>query len=170
MSLPIIIFFFLAVLSIISAIMVITRKNPISSAMFLVFNFFVLAGIYLSLNAQFLAIIQILVYAGAIMVLFVFVIMLLNLGDEAKLVEKMNFRKLVRIILTITLIIQIIYILAYSLSGKNIPQSANSIQIGTVNEIGKQLFTIYLFPFEITSFLLLVAIIGAVVLAKKRFP
>jgi NADH-quinone oxidoreductase subunit J len=138
--------------------------------MFLVLNFFVLAGIYLTLSAQFLAIIQILVYAGAIMVLFVFVIMLLNLGDEEKLIEKMNFKKFVRIILSIALIIQIIYIISYFQVNQNIVQSSNAVSIGTVNEIGRQLFTAYLFPFEITSILLLTAIIGAIVLAKKRFP
>jgi NADH-quinone oxidoreductase subunit J len=133
-------------------------------------NFFILAGIYLTLSAQFLAIIQILVYAGAIMVLFVFVIMLLNLRDEEKLIEKLNFKKFIRILLSIGLIIQIIYILSYSQLSKNIPHSSNAAEIGTVNEIGRQLFTVYLFPFEVTSILLLASIIGAVVLAKKRFP
>jgi NADH-quinone oxidoreductase subunit J len=170
MNMELIFFFLLAFVSVISAILVITRRNPISSAMFLVLNFFVLAGIYLTLSAQFLAIIQILVYAGAIMVLFVFVIMLLNLGDEEKLIEKMNFKKFVRIILSLALIIQIIYIISYFQVNQNIVQSSNAVNIGTVNEIGRQLFTVYLFPFEITSILLLVAIIGAVVLAKKRFP
>jgi NADH-quinone oxidoreductase subunit J len=170
MNFEVIFFFFLALFSIITAILVITRRNPISSAMFLVLNFFVLAGIYLTLSAQFLAIIQILVYAGAIMVLFVFVIMLLNLGDEEKFVEKINFKKFVRIVLSLALIVQIIYILSYSQFSQNIKQSSNAVNIGTVNEIGHQLFTVYLFPFEVTSILLLASIIGAVVLAKKRFP
>jgi NADH-quinone oxidoreductase subunit J len=170
MNLEIIFFFLLAAFSIITAILVITRKNPITSAMFLVSNFFILAGIYLTLSAQFLAIIQILVYAGAIMVLFVFVIMLLNLRDEEKLAEKFNFKKFVRIILSIALIMQIIYIFFYAQIGRNIQQSPNSANIGSVNEIGRQLFTQYLFPFEITSILLLATIVGAVVLAKKRFP
>lgn len=170
MSFELIFFFILAILSIISALLVITRRNPIPSAMFLVLNFFILAGIYLTLSAQFLAIIQILVYAGAIMVLFIFVIMLLNLSDEEKLKEKMSMKKIIRIILSITLIAEIIYILGYSQVGQNINQSPESVKIGTVQEIGRQLFTTYLFPFEITSILLLAAIIGSVILAKKRFP
>jgi NADH-quinone oxidoreductase subunit J len=170
MSFELIFFFILAILSIMSALLVITRRNPIPGAMFLVLNFFILAGIYLTLSAQFLAIIQILVYAGAIMVLFIFVIMLLNLSDEEKLKEKMSMKKLIRIILSITLISEIIYILGYSQVGQNINQSPESVKIGTVQEIGHQLFTTYLFPFEITSILLLAAIIGSVILAKKRFP
>ena len=170
MNSELIVFFILAGLSIISALIVITRRNPVASALFLVFNFFVLAGIYLTLNAQFLAIIQILVYAGAIMVLFVFVIMLLNLSDEEKLIERITLKKLFRIFISIVFVFQIIYILFSMSFSRQIDPFVEYGKIGTVESIGRVLFTTYLFPFEITSILLLAAIVGSVVLAKKKFP
>jgi NADH-quinone oxidoreductase subunit J len=165
-----IIFFILAFFSVVTALMVITKRNPISSAMFLVLNFFILAGIYLTLNAQFIAIIQILVYAGAIMVLFVFVIMLLNLDNETKLKDNLDTSKIIKTILSFVMISLIIYIILYSRAGAVINNPGQSAKIGTVEQIGLQLFTNFLLPFEVTSLLLLSAIIGAVVLAKKRFP
>jgi NADH-quinone oxidoreductase subunit J len=170
MNIDYIIFFFLAFLSIASAIMVITKENPISSAMFLVFNFFILAGLYLTLSAQFIAIIQILVYAGAIMVLFIFIIMLLNLDNESKLKDSVDRGKIVKTFLAFVMIALIIYIILFSGAGTVITNSGQAAKIGTVEQIGFQLFTNYLLPFEVTSLLLLAAIIGAVVLAKKRFP
>ncbi len=170
MNIDYILFFFLASLSVITALMVITKKNPIDSAISLVFNFFILAGLYLTLNAQFIAIIQILVYAGAIMVLFVFVIMLLNLENETRLKDSLNYRKIIKAVLTIVMISLIIFIISNSGAGVLFTGSEQSVKIGTVEQIGFQLFTNYLLPFEITSLLLLSAIIGAVVLAKKRFP
>lgn len=171
MNIDYLLFFLLAFLSIITALLVITRKNPISSAMALVFNFFILAGIYLTLNAQFIAIIQILVYAGAIMVLFIFVIMLLNLENEEKLKDPLNIRKVFRILLAILLIVLLVYIFYNpNIIVMKSLINVNSVKIGTVEEIGSQLFTNYLLPFEVTSILILAAIIGSVVLAKKRFP
>lgn len=170
MNIDYLFFFLLAFLSVITAIVVISNKNPIASAMALVFNFFILAAIYLTLNAQFIAIIQILVYAGAIMVLFVFVIMLLNLENEEKLKDPLNTRKIFRIILALSMIFLIIYLFYFIDIGLHKTISESSIKIGTVEQIGYQLFTNYLLPFEITSILILAAIIGAIVLAKKRFP
>lgn len=94
MNLETLLFYILAAVSVVSAILVVTRRNPVTSALFLVLNFFTLGGLYLTLNAQFIAVIQILVYAGAIMVLFLFVIMLLNLGNIERLSEKISIRKM----------------------------------------------------------------------------
>ncbi len=163
-----ILFFVLAGLSIGSALMMVTRRSPVMSAIWLIVNFFALAGLYLTLQAQFIAVIQIIVYAGAIMVLFVFVIMLLNLGDEKKLTEKISSRKIVAAGLSAGVLLELLAILGFSnliFPGQN---AQRSLEIGTVESIGKELFTTFLFPFEITSVLLLVAIVGAVVLAKKK--
>ncbi|MCB2203890.1 NADH-quinone oxidoreductase subunit J [bacterium] len=151
----------------------ITRANPVNSALFLILNFISLAGIYLTLSAQFVAIIQILVYAGAIMVLVLFVIMLLNLEDEVPLRETMtkrHYASLLFALVTLGLIIEVIaWKGADSLAGFT-QQAPTSAEIGTVEHIGGVLFTRFVFPFELTSILLLAAMIGAVVLAKKRFP
>lgn len=165
MSLELILFFVLGILGIASAIVTISTKNPVISAMSLVFHFFMLAGLYLNLNAQFLAVMQVLVYAGAIMVLVVFVIMLLNLGDEEKLKEKFNLQKLLAIIFGIVLSLQF-SVMFFSVNSTQI-KNIKTINIGTVEKIGNELFTNYLFPFEAISLLLLVAIIGSVILAKR---
>ncbi|MGH2568312.1 MAG: NADH-quinone oxidoreductase subunit J family protein [Bacteroidota bacterium] len=148
--------------------MVITRRNPVFAALYLILNLFCLAGIYLTLHAQFIAVIQVLVYAGAIMVLFLFVIMLLNLGDEQRLTEKISARKIFAAGLSFGLLMEVIYIIGFV--DLTMPQGdfARGVDIGTVEYIGKELFTTFLFPFEVTSILLLAAIVGAVVLAKKR--
>ncbi len=106
MSLEIITFIILALIGLASALMLILQKNPVYSALLLITHFFALAGFYLLLNAQFLAVLQILVYAGAIMVLFVFVIMLLNLQNEEALKDPFNLRKIVASILGFVLVLQ----------------------------------------------------------------
>ncbi|MCI0706544.1 MAG: NADH-quinone oxidoreductase subunit J [Ignavibacteriae bacterium] len=168
MTLESILLYSLSVIFVGSAIMVITRRNPVISALYLILNFFCLAGLYLTLHAQFIAVIQVLVYAGAIMVLFLFVIMLLNLGDEQRLKEKISFTKIIAAGLGFGLLMELIYIVGFI----DVPMPAGDfskgVEIGTVEHIGKQLFTTYLFPFEITSVLLLAAMVGAVVLAKRR--
>lgn len=167
MSLNFLFFAVLAVLAVASAIATIGSKNPVASALALVFHFFMLAGLYLTLNAQFLAVIQILVYAGAIMVLVVFVIMLLNLRKEEDLKEKLNFRKWVGLALVGAFAVQLAAVLLVNYSGSQI-LPASSMTNGTAQAIGKELFTNYLFPFEAISLLLLAAIIGSVVLAKRK--
>lgn len=158
----------LSIVFVASALMVITRRNPVFATLYLILNFFCLAGIYLTLHAQFIAVIQVLVYAGAIMVLFLFVIMLLNLGDEQRLTEKMSARKIFAAGLSFGLLMEVIYIVGFFDVGLPPGDLQKGIDIGTVEYIGKQLFTTYLFPFEVTSILLLAAIVGAVVLAKKK--
>jgi len=168
--LELVLFYIFATVAVVSAILMITRRNPIMSVLYLIANFFALAGMYLLLHAQFLAIIQIIVYAGAIMVLFLFVIMLLNVGDEQQLKEKLGYQKFIAVGFSVGFALEILYLVQTSTGDQYFEQSPLAAEIGTVEFIGKQLFTKYLFPFEITSILLLAAIVGAIVLAKKRFP
>ncbi|MBI4427848.1 MAG: NADH-quinone oxidoreductase subunit J [Ignavibacteriales bacterium] len=161
-------FYALAVFAVLSALLVVTRRNPVMSALYLIVNFFCLAGLYLTLHAQFIAVIQILVYAGAIMVLFVFVIMLLNLGDERRLSEGISWKKIVAVGLCFALLLEIVYILLFAEASPGAMDIAKATEIGTVEYIGSQLFTKFLFPFEVTSVILTAAIVGAIVLAKRR--
>ena len=169
MTLESILFYILSAVAIASALLVVTRHSPVISALYLILNFFCLAGLYLTLHAQFIAVIQIIVYAGAIMVLFVFVIMLLNLGDERKLSEGMSYKKVIAVGLAAALLTELIYIIETSWIVLPASTVSQGTDIGTVEYIGLQLFTGYLFPFEVTSILLLVAIVGAIVLAKRKY-
>lgn len=172
MSIQFILFIILGAIAIASGIITVTNKNPLVSAFGLIVQFFMLAGLYLTLNAQFVAVIQILVYAGAIMVLVVFVIMLLNLGDDEALKEKFNTRKLIASIFSITLILLLSIILSSHISSEKITNlttyNTKVYESGSVNLIGDVLFNDYLLPFEVVSLLLLVAIVGAVLLAKRK--
>jgi len=162
-------FAILATIGIASAILLVLQKNPVYSALLLILHFMALAGLYLLLNAQFIAVLQILVYAGAIMVLFVFVIMLLNLQNEQALVDKFNIRKIVSFILGVVLFLQFaVFFLVKAKNDIDIKKSPDSIDAGSIQNIGEALFTTYLIPFEIASFLLLVAIIGSIFLAKRK--
>jgi NADH-quinone oxidoreductase subunit J len=160
----------LAVVTVITAILVIVQRNPVASAIYLIITLFSLAGVYLLLNAQFVAIIQVLVYAGAIMVLFLFVIMLLNLEKEKRLITRHRLQKVLGVFLGIILLAQIGMIfnsvLLEGSKGKFPPEKVAAL--GNTEVVARLLFTDYLLPFEITSVLLLVAIIGAIVLAKRQ--
>lgn len=169
MSIEAIIFFLVAISAIASAVMMVIQRNPVNSVLFMIVNFFCLAVVYLLLHAQFIAIIQILVYAGAIMVLFLFVIMLLNLGDESLLKEKMNFRKTVAYLLSGVILLELIIGVILPPNLFPLKQSTESVNIGSVESIGASLFQNYLLPFEAVSILLLATIVGVVVLAKKKF-
>ncbi|MCK6601796.1 MAG: NADH-quinone oxidoreductase subunit J [Bacteroidetes bacterium] len=160
-----ILFYITALVAIISGILVITGKSPVTSALSLVLNFFCIAFIYLMLEAQFLAIIQVIVYAGAIMVLFLFVIMLLNLQDDQTLFEKFDLKKGFAVLLTALFLLEILYILP---AGTNSSAGVSFPELGTVEAIGKYLFSEYLYPFEMISVVLLAAVVGAVVVAKKK--
>ncbi len=162
------VFYFLATVSAFSAVMMLLQRNPVNSALYLILNFFCLGGLYLTLNAQFIAVAHIIVYAGAIMVLFVFVIMLLNLGDDTRLREHLGLRMYLGIAFSVALLVELLYILGFSSANNFVQQSPLAAEMGTVEYIGKVLFTKFLFPFEVTSILLLAAIIGAVILAKKK--
>lgn len=164
-----ILFWVFAVLFVGSAIAMILQRNPVKGALFLVMNFFTLAGLYLLLKAQFVAVIQIIVYAGAIMVLFLFVIMLLNLGDESKLREKISLNKEIAMILSAAVLAVLVTIILEAVNVLPLPAPAEvANELGTVETIGKTLYTKYLFPFEITALVLISAVIGSVLLAKKK--
>ena len=173
MTIETIFFVILALTAIASAILLVTRVNPMHSALLLIVNFVALAGVYLTLHAQFVAIMQVLVYAGAIMVLVLFVIMLRNLQDEARRHDKRAWRQYSGAGLAVAVLAVLIPLLGGSGSfttealARAHPDPA---ALGTVENIGAVLFRDFLFPFEMASLLLLAAIVGAVVLAKKRFP
>ncbi len=169
MTLEEVFFYFLAAGAIVSALLVITRRNPINSVIFLVLNFFFLAALYLTLKAQFISIIQILVYAGAIMVLFMFVIMLLNLGDEKRLTDRVTWKQIVAIGLSLAFVMQVLYIVGFGETADMKTMSAKAVDIGTVENIGMELFSYYVLPIEAISVLLVAAVVGAIVLAKRKF-
>ncbi len=162
--------FFLIVsfVAIVSAILVITCKNPINSALSLIMTFFCLATYYVLLDAPFMAAVQVMVYAGAIMVLMVFTIMLLNIRVDAskKHSHKLIFGSIIGFFTVINLIVMLVKGRAALPTG---PYSGEIIRkIGHTELVGREIFTNFLLPFEVTSILLLVAIIGAVILAKKK--
>ena len=163
-----IIFSVLALAAVFSAIMMITRRNPVMSAVFLILNFFTVSGIYLLLRAQFIAIIQVLVYMGAIMVLFLFVIMLLNLEDEKKLSEQFTYKKITAVLLSILLLGLIGTTFYFGFSKKFSDMSLSSVEMGKAEFLGKELFTTYSFPVIVAGIILLAAIVGAAMLAKKK--
>ena len=148
-----------------SALGVVISKSPIHAAMSLVAAFFFLAGIYILLTAHLLAWLQVLVYAGAIMVVFLFVIMLLNFDDEVLGVNRMKVMKLLGVSGAAAL--GGLIVLAIREAGP-MPMALVAEDFGTVRAVGRVLFTQYLLPFEATSLLLLVAIVGSVVVAKQR--
>lgn len=152
-------------MAIMFALMVVFTRNPVNSVLYLVLTFFCIAGHYLLLNAQFLAVVHIVVYAGAIMVLFLFVIMLMNLNQDVE-PQKTAISKLVAGVLGGLLLV----VLVGSLRGAQDLQlrQYGSSQIGLVKSLGQVLFHEYLFPFEIVSVLLLSALVGAIMIGKKE--
>lgn len=162
-----IIFIIFGTAAIVSALFMVTRKNPIISAIFLILNFFTVAVIYLLLKAQFIAIIQVLVYMGAIMVLFLFVIMLLNVNEDSKLTEQLTFKKITSILVSILLLSVLGVSFYLGFQGKQMNEAAE--RIGTAESLGKALFTTYSFHVLAAGMLLLAAVVGAVMLAKKKF-
>ncbi len=158
-------FYFLAFVAIFSSLMVILARNPIHSVLYLILTFFTFTGHYILLNAQFLAVVNIIVYAGAIMVLFLFVLMLLNLNEESE-PPKSNYIKFAGIIAGGILLITIVASLK-SLDVSS-PVQLKNADIGLVKDLGRVLFTEYVFPFEVSSVLLLSAMVGAVLLARKE--
>jgi NADH-quinone oxidoreductase subunit J len=156
-------FWTFSVLMLASGLVVIAGRNPIHCTMALVFSLFCMAGLFVLLEAYFLAAVQVLVYAGAVMVLFLFVIMLLDLKAEAR-------RKL-RIMSTIlggAVAAGFAWEFFCVLKKSPLPGPASHVATGTVENVGKALFTDSLIPFEVTSLLLLVAMIGAVLLSRKE--
>jgi NADH-quinone oxidoreductase subunit J len=162
----VILFLVFAIVAVVCAINVVVQTHPISSAISLVGVMGSLAVLYLLLGAEFLAAAQVIVYAGAIMVLFVFTIMLLNAGAENK-----KGRSLMVQLLGVPLVVSFLGLMAYfvqRLFPSNTMVHFGGFTGGGVREIGRALFTTYLLPFEATSILILIAILGAIVLARKE--
>jgi NADH-quinone oxidoreductase subunit J len=157
------IFWFLTVMAISCALGVILSRNPVSSVLFLIATFFAVSGHYILMNAQFLAIVNIIVYAGAIMVLFLFVIMLMNLNADTE--PQKN--RLVQLAGVISGGILFLVVLAALKSSTNNMLEHTATDIGLIKNLGMTLFTKFVLPFEISSVLFLSAMIGAVVLGKK---
>jgi NADH-quinone oxidoreductase subunit J len=153
--------------AVVSALLMVTNKKPVSAAMNLIFTMFCLAGIYVLLDAHLIAVLQIIVYAGAIMVLFLFVIMLLNIQEKE---GKLEGSKIALQFLSIVVVGFIFIWIANLAKVDSTPvQPADVVNaFGTVRSVGRLLFTDFLLPFEIASVLLLAAIVGAVILAKRR--
>lgn len=170
MILEYILFAILGLVAVVSSIAMVTRPSPVMSAIFLVLNFFALAGLYLLLNAQFIAVVQVIVYAGAIMVLFLFVLMLLNTDSEHAILKEKRNLKFIGIFIAVLVFIQIGYIIFHSAPSDGITKEvAESINAGKIETIGTELYTTYVLPFLASGFLLLGATIGAIVLAMKKF-
>lgn len=162
-----IIFWILSGVALLSAIMVIVSKNPVYSVMWLISLFFAISGHYILLNAQFLAIVNIIVYAGAIMVLFLFVIMLMNL-DAKRTSNKKTWMKFTSVISGGLLLWILLSVVRSSVDMNGKIAETNTGDIGLVENLGKVLFTQYAVPFEICSILFLSAMVGAVVIGKKE--
>jgi len=163
-----IVFWIMAALAVPAAMLMISVKNPVHSALYLVVVLFAVAMLFLSLGAQFVAFVQILVYAGAIMVLFLFVIMLLNLtGDIDLLEDRLKVQMWAAPVLAAVLLAMTLGILRSGVFTVQ-PSSRPDAAFGRTYEVARLLFTKYLFPFELTSVLLLIGMVGAVVLAKRK--
>ena len=162
-----VIFFIFAGIAVFCAINLVAQTHPIASALSLIGVMGSLAILYLQLGGEFIAAAQVIVYAGAIMVLFVFVIMLLNAGAEGTSLQVSNFAKYLGIFL-LAAFLGLISFIIQSMLPKTEGVIFGSFQGGTALDIGRKLFTQYLLPFEVTSVLILIAIVGAIVLARKE--
>ncbi|HKD72733.1 MAG TPA: NADH-quinone oxidoreductase subunit J [Candidatus Acidoferrum sp.] len=162
---PLIIFLVLAALAVLGAVSLILQRHPIHSALSLIVVMVALAGLYLLMGAEFVAAVQIIVYGGAIMVLFVFVIMLLNAGVE----ERTNFSKLATYA-GVPLAVAIAGLIAAAIlkSGGNLSTAGPNGALTSTKNLSMLLLREFVYPFELTSFLVLVAILGAIVLAQRE--
>jgi NADH-quinone oxidoreductase subunit J len=166
-------FYLFGLLAIASSIAFVTRKSPVSAALWLVSTMFCLAALYVMLEAHFIGVIQVLVYAGAIMVVFLFVVMLLNLGEASAIADtRGKWGRLAAGLLGLALLAQVM-----ALTGKRLPEpfthggGYDAVAVrdqGAVGSVAQPLFNEYLLAFELTSILLLVAIVGAVVIGRRR--
>jgi NADH-quinone oxidoreductase subunit J len=161
------VFFYFASIIVVTAGLVVALKNPVYSALALLVMFFHVAGLFVTLHAEFLAIIQILVYAGAILVLYLFVVMLLNLKRE----EHFHSQLIVGLFLGCVLFAEAVLLVlkGETTLGNNLVAADTTVELtrGNTESIGELLYTTYLFPFEVASLILLVAMVGAVILTKK---
>jgi len=158
-------FVVLTALAVVSGVVVITHRNQVIAALSLAANLVAIAGFYLLLQAQFLALLQVIVYAGAIMVLVLFVLMLLNLPDEARRRGGGRMQSGLALVLALAFVGLLALALSRGTAGSSFPASD---RFGTVESVGQALFTRFFYAFEAISLLLVVAMIGAVLLAKRR--
>ena len=159
-------FYFLAFLAVMSALMVVFQKNPVYSVLYLIITFFSIAGHYFLLNAQFLAMVHIIVYAGAIMVLFLYVIMMLNLNKEDE-PNKPMLSKVAAGVAGGAFLLTLVATLS-NVSGNAAANGIANTGVGLVENLGKVLFNDFLLPFEVSSVLFLASMVGAVFLSKKE--
>ena len=152
-------------LAVLLGLLVILFKNPVDSAVALIGNLFCVAALFALLDAHFLAVIQVLLYAGAILVLFLFVIMLLG-AEKLDLKDPLKWQRPLALVLGIILVAESIYMLIFK-AGQFVPETVLPDGFGSPESIGTELFQGYLLPFEVTSVLLLVAMIGAIVLTRQ---
>ncbi len=176
MGTDLVLFYALAIVAVVASVFVVGQRNPIYSVIGLIASFAALSGLYVLLDAPFVAVTQIIIYAGAILVLFLFVVMLLNnpVEDHTQYDASHPLRRSsatrIGIVLALVLIVELAWTLsrATSLTGAVGEDAAAAVTLASVREIGVQLFTRYQFAFEATSILILVAMVGAVVLARRE--
>lgn len=167
MTVDLLLFLGIALVAVASAISMLVSRNAVYSALFLVINFVAIATLFLLMNAAFIAMVQITVYAGAIMVLFLFVIMLLG-AERVETAPSLPWQLPVAIVLGLGLIAQIVYVL-FSRSTTTVEAMGEVVRgFGGPSSIGRILFDQYLIPFEVTSILLLVAMVGAIVITRNE--
>ena len=164
---PVLFVAFAAIL-VVSSLLVILHRNPVTSALFLVLAFCSLAGIYLLLRAEFIGMVQVIVYAGAIMVLFLFVVMYLNLGHDVEGGVHIAVRRGLGWMLGAVLLVEGALLFSHAWGPGPVAVPSESPPAGNAQAIGLLLYSRYLFPFEITSMVLLVAMVGAIVIARGR--
>jgi len=160
-------FYTLAAVAVVSALLVVTRRNPVHSAIYLIITLLSVALLYLQLQAEFLAAVQIILYIGGIMVLFLFVIMLVRL-DVATRQAPFNRQGLVAGVAALVLLVEFAGAIYLGRGTAELPRAAAGALQPNTEQIGRMLFQNYMLPFEIASLLLLVAMVGAVVMAKRR--
>jgi len=158
-----VLFILFGAIAVCGAIMVVTRKHPMASALYLILTLFAVAALFVLRQAHFLAAVQVIVYAGAVVVLFVFVIMLINVPENRLPVERPTAIRFLGVLAAGLLILE-----SAVLARRFWMPKGPAAQVGTVEAVGRALFTDYLLAFEVTSVLLLAAVIGAIALAKKK--
>ena len=163
-----IVFIVLAPLAVVTALGMVLTRNAVYSALLLVVNFFCLAGFYVLLEAQFVAAVQVIVYAGAIMVLFLFVLMLLGTGNEVAITETLRGQRPAAVLLSLGLLVAVVAAILAGVFDAEPASLAAANEGGNVEAIGRILFTRYTFAFETAGILLVVAAVGALVLGKRQ--
>jgi len=158
-------FFLLAIISVGAVLAMILSKNQAHNALFIILAFLCLGGLFALLDAPFIAVVQIIVYAGAIMVLFIFVIMMINLKEGVP-PERKRWTMVLSLLIGIILVIELILAVTGALAPP--PQAPGAAELANPSNLGKLLFTEYLYPFEITSILIIAVLVGAIVLVKKK--